>query len=184
MECAATLFCASQIPRGRELYSVTLVWRRCVDRTGTRGPVRSCTVHARDARSSSEVRSGRIEDRPPVHNAGLKRCPREEAGSRPRATLGGPRPGGNGKYRFLRYTCVLYGGLVCDMRPYSCITFQTTGPSPSAACVRALGMPGFTDAGVSSALPERQRYRGNRGPQVACNPSVHMSCGLCASGLL
>ena len=29
-------------------------------------------------------------------------------------------------------------------------------------CVRALGMPGFTDAGVSSAPLERQRYRGNR----------------------
>ena len=42
--------------------------------------------------------------------------------------------------------------------------------------MRALGMPGFTDAGVSSAPLERQRYRGNRGPQVACNPSVHMSC--------
>ena len=51
-------------------------------------------------------------------------------------------------------------------------------------CVRALGIPGFTDAGVSSAPLERQRYRGNRGPQVACNPSVHMKCGLCASGLL
>ena len=41
--------------------------------------------------------------------------------------------------------------------------------------MRALGMPGFTDAGVSSAPLERQRYRGNRGPQVACNPSAHMS---------
>ena len=30
-------------------------------------------------------------------------------------------------------------------------------------CVRALGMPGFTDAGVSSAPLEGQRYRGNRG---------------------
>ena len=41
--------------------------------------------------------------------------------------------------------------------------------------MRALGMPGFTDAGVSSAPLERQRYRGNRGPQIACGLSVHMS---------
>ena len=38
-------------------------------------------------------------------------------------------------------------------------------------CVRALGMPGFTDAGISSAPLERQRYPGNRGPQIACGPS-------------
>ena len=36
-------------------------------------------------------------------------------------------------------------------------------------------MPGFTGTGVSSALLERQRYRGNRGPQIACGPSAHMS---------
>ena len=42
-------------------------------------------------------------------------------------------------------------------------------------CVRALGMPGCTDAGVSSTPLERQRYRGNRGPQVACDPPAHMS---------
>ena len=41
--------------------------------------------------------------------------------------------------------------------------------------MRALGMPGFTDAGVSSAPLEKQRYRGNRGPQIACGLSVHMS---------
>ena len=36
-------------------------------------------------------------------------------------------------------------------------------------------MPGFTDAGVSSAPLERPKGRGNRGPQIACDTSAHMS---------
>ena len=51
---------------------------------------------------------------------------------------------------------------------------RRTGDS-GGNCVRALGIPGFTDAGVSSAPLERPKGRGNWGPQIACDISAHMS---------